>query len=69
MFKVPEFLLFVKKFIRMSKQTKIKMNLKEKNEKKSRRVAYYILCSLRTVIGDVLVSAMPGVALKTSPTK
>ncbi len=29
----------------------------------------YILCSFRTVIGEVLVSAIPGMARKTSPTK
>jgi len=56
---------------RISVQTQISRYLKEKEGKKqkSEMVVYCFLCSLRTVIGDVLVSAMPGMARKTSPMK
>ena len=37
--------------------------------KKAWRVNCCYLCSFRTVIGEVLVSAMPGMARKISPTK
>ena len=48
-----------------------KMDLKERRKERNtaKTIVYYILCSLSMVIGEVLVSAMPGIALKTSPTK
>ena len=46
------------------------MYSKEKNIRKNALgVDCCYLCSLSIVIGDVLVSAMPGMARKTSPTK
>jgi hypothetical protein len=42
---------------------------KEGKETTMKKVVYIFVCSLRRVIGDVLVSPMPLIALKTSPTK
>ena len=42
---------------------------KRKKENGWRELPIYIICSFSIVIGDVLVSAMPGMARKTSPTK